>query len=95
MPEYLTTTVFFSKGHRNALPWTDVTLIISYEWTQLEQVYKLQKVMSFSRYEQVYITQKVCVSGPRFMGLIFSCIDGYYHLSKYSTLFFSNTLYIG
>ncbi|PSN57014.1 hypothetical protein C0J52_04259 [Blattella germanica] len=30
----------YVEGQRNALPWADVTLIIYYEWTQLEQVYK-------------------------------------------------------
>ena len=44
-----------------------------------------------SHYEQVYISQKVCVSGPIFIAL-FSCFGGYYHPSKYSTLL--NTLYI-
>ncbi|PSN51296.1 hypothetical protein C0J52_05291, partial [Blattella germanica] len=32
MPEYLTRFVIhYGEGQRNALPWTDVTLIISYE----------------------------------------------------------------
>ena len=45
-----------------------------------------------SHYGQVYISQKVCVSGPMFIGLFF-LFWWYYHLSTYSTLVF-NTLYI-
>ena len=40
----------------------------------------------FNHYGQVHRFQKVCVSGPMFIGS-FSCFNGYYHLSKYSALF--------
>ena len=39
-----------------------------------------------SHYGQVYRSQEVCVSGPMFIRLFFSCFGGYYHISKYSTI---------
>ena len=40
----------------------------------------------FSHHEQVYRTQRVCVSGPKCNNLFFSCCDMDYHLSLYWTL---------
>ena len=41
-----------------------------------------------SHYEQVYRSQKVCISGPM-CNCPFSCCDMYYYLSQYWTLVFS------
>ena len=45
----------------------------------------------FSHYGQMYISQKVCISGPMCNNL-FSCCGMYYHLSQYWTLLFSATM---
>ena len=74
-------------GHRkHAFPDPSV-IIFSMLW-YVPRYYHLSRycTLFFRRYEQVYRTQKVCVSGPMFIGN-FSCFDRYYHLSKYSTLF--------
>ena len=101
--EHLAITSVMNGRHVERLLWTSVQIAESMrfldpnvkvffshcdKYCHLSQYWTLV----FGHYEQVHRTQKVCVSGPMFIGL-FSLFNGYYHLSKYSTFIF-NTLYI-
>ena len=84
--------IHYGEGQRGALPWTDVHWASPMNGRQLEQVFKLQKVMSFCAEHLQPQWTSVHNSGPRFMGLFFLVSMGTTtpHNIRH---FFSNTLY--